>query len=363
MSTVKADTPMMKQFNALKGEYPDCILFFRAGDFYEMFGEDAVRASEALNIALTTRHRGSDNAVPMCGVPYHAYEQYMDRLNAAGRKVAIAEQTEDPATAKGLVRREVVRVVTPGTTLAPALAEGDRNTYLAAVEPRLEAKAWGVALVDLSTGQLELAEFPRQASGRLHEFLVLERPRELLVPGGGSERAEAAVQVFRAELERRFAAVSDEALHIEEAPAAWFEPGRARRRLNEQYGTANLAGFGVEAMDAAVRAAGALLAYLDQTQKCDLAHIAPPRPRLTEQVMWLDASTLFHLEIFENRAANHWATPLDVSGRDPVLVGRIRKDSSHPRGLVLWVVSDNLRKGAATNAVQIAESLVTRGWL
>jgi DNA mismatch repair ATPase MutS len=123
---------MMRQFNALKEAYPDCILLFRSGDFYEMFGEDARRGSEALQIALTTRNKGSENEIPMCGVPYHAYEQYLNRLTAQGFKVAIAEQMEDPATAKGLVRREVVRVVTPGTTVSGALLEGDQHRYIVA---------------------------------------------------------------------------------------------------------------------------------------------------------------------------------------------------------------------------------------
>ena len=182
MSLVNSDTPMMKQFNALKAAHPDCILFFRAGDFYEMFGEDAVKASEALNIALTTRNKSSDNPVPMAGVPYHACEQYLNRLTAAGFKVAIAEQMEDPAQAKGVVRREVVRVVTPGTVTSDASLESDRPSLLMAVEPRGRGGQVGLALADLTTGQFEVIEFPEAQRDRLYELIVVD-PVKVHIPG------------------------------------------------------------------------------------------------------------------------------------------------------------------------------------
>jgi DNA mismatch repair protein MutS len=302
MSLVDSDTPMMKQFNALKGAHPDCILFFRAGDFYEMFGEDAIKASEALGIALTTRNKSSANPVPMAGVPYHACEQYLNRLTAAGFKVAIAEQMEDPAQAKGVVRREVVRVVTPGTVTADASLEGDRPSLLMAIEPRGRADSIGLALVDLTTGQFEVLEFPGAQRERLYEFVAVERPREILLPEPRGEVDAAVLDALRTELERRLRTEQDAGVHLEPVPSAWFEPARARRRLTAQFETVNLAGFGVEHMDPALRAAGALLAYLADTQKSELAHLAPPRPRLAERVMWLDATTLEHLEIFDNRS-------------------------------------------------------------
>lgn len=321
MSTVKSDTPMMKQFNALKREHPDCILFFRAGDFYEMFGEDAEKASAALNIALTTRNKNSENAVPMAGVPYHAFDTYLNRLTAAGFKVAIAEQMEDPAQAKGVVRREVVRVVTPGTTTSDPLLEQDRNHYLMALEYRGETKPFGLALIDLSTGRLEVAQFDKAAETHLMAFLVLEQPAEILLPEASGEQGLAEFLRIKALLEKRFHALDGRDVHLEVAPAPWFAPKKAEKALCEQYQTTSLAGFGLEGWPEAVGATGALLAYLRQTQKTTLAHLTPPRPRLTEAVMWLDEATVDHLEIFDNRSPggkkhtlfaviNHTRTPM-----------------------------------------------------
>ncbi len=301
-SLVDADTPMMRQFNSLKEAYPDCILFFRAGDFYEMFGEDARRASEALQLALTTRNKGSDNEVPMCGVPYHAYEQYLNRLTAQGFKVAIAEQTEDPATAKGLVRREIVRVVTPGTTVSGALLEGDQHRYIAAIEPRGAGAPIGLALADLSTGLFEALEFGPGERERLWDFLKLEQPREILLPKGRSPKEQEAVEAFRAELARRLKDQPGGDPRTESAPSSWFDQVQATRTLAEHFRVASLAGFGVERLHAAVAAAGALLAFLKDTQKSELGHITQLRERSLGERMRLDEATVGHLELFENRA-------------------------------------------------------------
>jgi DNA mismatch repair protein MutS len=304
----EAGTPMMRQFNALKEAYPDCILLFRSGDFYEMFGEDARRASEALQIALTTRNKGTENEVPMCGVPYHAYEQYLNRLTAQGFKVAIAEQMEDPATAKGLVRREVVRVVTPGTTVSGALLEGDQHRYIVAIEPRHGGEPTGLALADLSTGLFEVVEFAAAERERLWDFLLLEQPREVLVPKGRSPKEQEAAAAFLAELARRFKGSPGGEPRVESAPSAWFDPAQAARLLTQHFQVASLAGFGVEEMPAAVAAAGALLAFLRDTQKSGLHHITQLRARNLGQRMRLDDATTQHLELFENRmhgAARH----------------------------------------------------------
>src|SRR5579863_7439638 len=273
----EAGTPMMRQFNALKEAYPDCILFFRSGDFYEMFGEDARRGSEALQIALTTRNKGSENEVPMCGVPYHAYEQYLNRLTAQGFKVAIAEQMEDPSTAKGLVRREVVRVVTPGTTVSGALLEGDQHRYIAAIEPRHTGEPIGVALADLSTGLFEVIQFGAGERERLWDFLLLEQPREILLPQGRSPKDKQDLDALREELSRRFKGQAGGDPHVESAANAWFDFAQATRLLTQHFQVASLAGFGVDGLPAAVAAAGALLAYLRDTQKSDLSHITQVR--------------------------------------------------------------------------------------
>jgi DNA mismatch repair protein MutS len=321
MGLVKANTPMMKQFNAIKAAHPDCIIFFRAGDFYEMFGDDAVHASEILNIALTTRNKDSANAVAMCGIPYHAYEQYLTRLTAVGLKVAICEQMEDAAQAKGVVRREVVRVVTPGTTLSAQLIDDDRNHYLAAIEPRPASKSVGVALVDISTGQFEVLEFGSGHGGSLWTFLLLERPREVLLPEPRNDKERERIDAFRAELAERLRVVEDGACVVEEVPSSWFDQAAAARQLREHFNVANLSGFGVEHLQSALRAAGALLAYLARTQKCEMAHITGIRGRGGEDAMWLDEDTVGHLELFENpspggkrhtlfHVLNHTATPM-----------------------------------------------------
>ena len=299
---VDSDTPMMRQFNALKEAYPDCILFFRAGDFYEMFGEDAKRAAEALQIALTTRHKGSDNEVPMCGIPYHAYEQYLNRLTAQGFKVAIAEQMEDPAMAKGLVRREVVRVVTPGTTVSGALLEGDQHRYIAAIEPRDAGRRIGLALADLSTGLFEIAEFGAGERERLWDFLKLEQPREILLPKGRTPKEQQALDAFEGELARVLKDQPGGDPRTEAAPSSWFDEKQATRVLTEHFQVASLAGFGVAGCSAGVAAAGALLAFLKDTQKSALSHFTQLRERALGQHMRLDDATVGHLELFENRA-------------------------------------------------------------
>jgi DNA mismatch repair protein MutS len=302
MSLVKSDTPMMRQYNALKEAYPDCILFFRAGDFYELFGDDAVKAAEIMQVALTTRNKASENAVPMCGVPYHSYEPYLNRLTAAGLKVAVAEQMEDPATAKGLVKREVVRVVTPGTTLAGSLIDSDRNHYLVALEPRLSGKPAGLARVDLSTGEFELAEFDGDTAQPLEEFLARLQPRELLLPQARNPREEERVEALATRLLERLRLNAEVPPALERVPSAWFEAGAAERRLLAHFRVANLEGFGVTHLPVALRAAGALLAYLSDTQKCDLAHLTQLRALRLDRSMWLDESTLANLEVFEGAA-------------------------------------------------------------
>ncbi|MDH4225371.1 MAG: DNA mismatch repair protein MutS [Deltaproteobacteria bacterium] len=304
MSLVDSKTPMMVQFNALKQEHPDCVLFFRSGDFYEMFGKDAEVASEILEIALTTRNKTTENAVSMCGVPHHAYEQYLNKLTAAGIKVAIAEQMEEATPGKGLVRREVVRVVTPGTTVASQLLQSDSNLYIAALEHRLKNSPFGLALADLSTGEFELLEFPKEDLARLEGFLQRVRPRELLMPEPRQqtdlEAATGEAEAFAARLTGTLKTESGTGPHLEILPRSWWESSTANTRLTRHFQVAGLDGFGVGHLMTAQRAAGALLAYLEQTQKCDLNHLSQLRPRRLDNVMWLDEATLRNLEVFDN---------------------------------------------------------------
>ena len=179
-------TPMMKQYLAIKREHPDAILFFRMGDFYEMFMDDAVLAADILKIALTTRDKGKKNSVPMCGIPYHAAQTYLTRLVQSGHKVAICDQVEDPSKAKGLVKREVTRIVTPGTVVEDTLLDAEEPSYLAAVHG--SGNDYGLSLVEVSTGEFLVAGFEgKQGRSGLLSTLAQYSPREILIPEGWDE--------------------------------------------------------------------------------------------------------------------------------------------------------------------------------
>ena len=163
-------TPAMKQYQNIKGDYPDSILFFRIGDFYEMFFDDAITASKALNITLTSRDKNKENPVPMCGVPHHAGDIYIGRLIRKGFKVAVCEQMEDPKTVKGVVKREVIRVITPGTVLNPHLLGEKENNFFISLYPDIDltgsqCKGYGIAVIDISTGDFRVAEFKNEGQG------------------------------------------------------------------------------------------------------------------------------------------------------------------------------------------------------
>jgi len=280
-------TPMMRQYLAIKREHPDAILFYRMGDFYEMFLDDAVTASKVLKIALTSRDRGKDDPVPMCGVPFHAAEGYLGRLVAAGHKVAICEQAEDPATAKGLVRREVVRVITPGTVVEPGLLEAREPAYLAAVVVGKDGV--GVALVDSSTGDFRAGQFAPQggaggAEGELARVLGRFAPRELLLPEGAPlppAPPGGAWRVSRLE--------------------GWrFAPDVGREALTALLGVSTLAGFGLEGKPLAVGAAGAAAAYLREVHRRGLPHLRSIRILVPGDSLVLDPTALRNLEILRS---------------------------------------------------------------
>src|SRR3989304_3914852 len=174
-------TPLLRQYQEIKNNHRDAILFFRMGDFYEMFFDDAVTASKILEIALTTRDKRNDNPIPMCGIPYHAVDSYLPKLIRSGHKVAICEQVEDPATAKGIVRREVVRIVSPGTILDGNLLESRENNYIASVSLGTELNSVperaGLAFVDISTGDFYVAE-----TENISDEIARIAPKELIVP-------------------------------------------------------------------------------------------------------------------------------------------------------------------------------------
>ncbi|MCB0221052.1 MAG: DNA mismatch repair protein MutS [Chrysiogenetes bacterium] len=278
-------TPAMQQYMDAKQAYPDALVFFRMGDFYELFFEDATIAAPVLEIALTTRdkNKGADS-IPMCGVPHHAATGHIRRLTERGYKVAICEQVEDPAQAKGLVKREVTRLVTPGMPLDEG-ASGQRNHYVLALAPG--KKAWGVAAVDAATGSFPAAEVPES---QLIAELSRLSPAELVI-AEGTEMPQALEDYLRA-----WPRTLTERQQIE------FKPERAERLLEEQFELGSLGSFGFEPGSPALAAAGAVVAYLREANKTGVAHVRELHPFHPGQGLVIDESSRENLEIFRSQS-------------------------------------------------------------
>ena len=280
-SRPKKITPMLRQYLAIKDEHRDAILFYRMGDFYEMFLKDAEIASRVLGITLTSRsNKNAEEKIPMCGVPFHAASGYLARLVKAGHKVAICEQTEDPAEARGLVRREVVRVISPGVVTEDELLDEKNNCYLAAVSR--SGEDWGLAILDLSTGEFLLSQ--RASAAEIEDELLRLAPSELLL-ADDMERGP-------------FSGLIDLSnCHLTLRDPADFNKKRSRETLLSHFNTTSLAGFGCEDMDAATSAAGALVAYVQETQKSDLGHIDRLRILFYGKNLQIDESSRRNLEL------------------------------------------------------------------
>lgn len=299
-------SPLMAQYLTIKAAYPDCLLFYRMGDFYELFFEDAAQAARALDIALTKRGEHDGQPIPMCGVPVHAAEAYLSRLIRQGFKVAVCEQVEDPAEAKkrgskSVVKRDVVRVVTPGTITEDSLLDARRNNYLAALAQSGGADgALALAWLDLSTGEFGLTETTAagQNGGHLAADLARISPRELVLPEGLLARPE-----LRAILEQSEAALSP-------LPAARFDSQAGERRLKSALGVAALDAYG-EFSRAEFCAAGALLDYVDLTQCGRLPRLDPPVKQPPLSVMAIDPATRRNLELVETTAGSRDGALLD----------------------------------------------------
>lgn len=280
---------MKIQYNEIKSQYSDCLLFFRLGDFYEMFDEDAVVASKELDIALTTRDRNVENPddrTPMCGVPYHSCEAYIARLISKGYKVAICEQTEDPAQAKGIVNRDVVRVITPGTVTESSMLDEGRSNYVCAVF--IEGGAGAAAFCDVSTGEFCVSGFPEDAENHVRNELSRFLPREaVLCENAFSDKA------LRFFLSERLQCIAEDG-----GKRFDYETGAAL--VLEKFKAENLSALGLENEIAAVRAAGALLSYIEETQKFDLSHINTLDIFSGGRFMELDLTTRRNLELTEN---------------------------------------------------------------
>jgi DNA mismatch repair protein MutS len=280
-------TPLMKQYREIKRQHLDAILLFRMGDFYEMFDQDAVTASKVLEITLTQRNKSKGNETPLCGFPYHAADGYIAKLIRRGFKVAVCEQVEDPKLAKGLVKREVIRVVTPGTVLDANLLDARDNNYLAALYPSKDG--YGAAFLDISTGDFFAAEVNgRNNLAELDTVLSRFTPREIVLPKG-----HEAPEEFRSLLRQYTQAIN--------TYEDWtFDRETARKTLLDHFRTAALDGFGCGSMTMGISAAGAAVRYIEETQKTALANIRRIRPFLVRSSMVLDPACQRNLELVRN---------------------------------------------------------------
>lgn len=277
-------TPMMKQYLETKKAYPDCILFYRLGDFYEMFFEDALTASRELEITLTGKNCGLEERAPMCGIPYHAVEGYLNKLVSKGYKVAICEQMEDPKLAKGLVKRDVTRIVTPGTNLNVQGIEEGRNNFIMSIA-YFQGKT-GISIADVTTGDYYLTE--AEDSRKLLDEINKYGPSEIicndafLVSGIDIEDLKGRLHIAVYPLEPHF-----------------FDEDRCRKSLLKHFHVTTLQGMGIEEFPAGLIAAGSMMLYLTDTQKTSLAHFTHLYPYITSRYMFLDSSTRRNLELTE----------------------------------------------------------------
>ena len=325
-------TPMLRQYMGIKGEYPGAILFFRMGDFYEMFFDDARTASRALGITLTSRGTYMGEKVPMCGIPYHASRSYIARLVEGGWKVAICEQVEDPGLNKGIVKREVIRLVTPGSIVDERDLDDKSNLYMAAISggPAGGDERYGLAYVDLSTGEFRVTEI--RSFDELFDELGRIDPAELLIPENGylSERKE--LSRYRLEMMGKDS----------------FDPQRAESLLKEQLAVRSLAGFGCEDMPQGINAAGALVHYLRDSQKGTPEHIKEIMCYRTGDFMFLDESTCSHLELLKTiRRQSVKGSLFDILDKTTTSMGSrlLKKWISYP-----LVSLDNIRERLAAVA-------------
>ena len=301
-------TPAMRQYLEVKRQHRDAIVCFRMGDFYELFYEDALVASRVLELTLTSRAKdASGAAIPMCGVPFHALDVYLSRLVRKGYRVAICDQVEDARKAKGLVRREVTRVVSPGTFTDSGYLDAREPAFLAAVSSPAGNGTWGLAFLDISTGQFAAAEFAgADAWSSLAAELSLLRPKELLAADGASIDG-----LLPGELTCRVTRID-----------GWtLDPARARDVLCGQLGTTSLAGYGLEQATAAVSAAGGVLTYLKDTQRTELGHVRDISLHVAADALLIDPVTLRHLNVIEGVEGGRAGSLLDDVDRTVTAMG------------------------------------------
>ena len=277
-------TPMMKQYMATKEQYKDCILFYRLGDFYEMFFEDAITASRELEITLTGKNCGQEERAPMCGVPHHAVDGYLTKLVAKGYKVAICEQVEDPKLAKGIVKREVLRIVTPGTNLNTQALDETRNNYLMCIV--YMADKYGVSISDITTGDYFVTEL--DSARKLMDEITKFSPKEIIC-----NHSFYVSGMDIDDLKNRLG------ITVYSLESWYFDDDLCKRSLMDHFKLNSLKGLGLADYDCGIIAAGAILQYLTETQKTSLANLTTLTPYVTGKYMIIDSSTRRNLELCE----------------------------------------------------------------
>ncbi len=334
-------TPAMKQFFETKAQYPDCLILFRMGDFYETFYEDAAKASEVLGITLTKRGREKDGKpIPLAGIPYHALEQYLAKLIKANLKVAICEQLEDPAKAKGIVERGVVRIVTPGTIVEQTLLNEKHNNYIMAITEDILTEKAGIAVADLSTSEFFCLEIPLN---QIYNEIVRYNPAELLI-----DEMQKKKSLFS------FLEVcKKKGIFINEIQEFFFSYNNAYATLIRHLKVHSLDSFGIEEKREAIKAAGALLFHLKETQKSNVHSIQKISYISSEKYMLIDETTLSNLEILKNlheRSAKH--TLLSSIDKTQTPMGS--------RMLKKWIMQPLMEKEAIENRLDAVEEFAKR---
>jgi DNA mismatch repair protein MutS len=297
-------TPMMQQYLRIKADHPNTLLFYRMGDFYELFFDDAKKAAKILDITLTARGQSAGKPIPMAGIPYHAADNYLSRLIKRGESVAICEQTSKPGEGKGPVNREVMRIVTPGTVTEEALLDERKDNLLVCIHSHNET--YGLAALNITSGRFNVSEIKHKAQ----LYAELERLQ--------------AVEVLLAEdnpLFDEFSSTLNNDISLRQQPPWWFDFDSSNRLLNDQFGTKDLSGFGCEDLNTAVMAAGCLLQYTQHTQRAALPHITGLHVEDTNNVIVLDAASRRNLEIEINLSGNTDNTLASVIDRTTTSMG------------------------------------------
>ena len=314
MTTSKPDkgsstqhTPMMAQYLKIKAEFPDMLVFYRMGDFYELFFDDAKKASQLLDLSLTARGRSAGEPIPMAGLPYHAVDNYLSKLVKLNQSVAICEQIGDPATSKGPVERKVVRIITPGTITEDSLLEDRKDNLLAAISINdKHSPAYGLAILDLTSGRFNVSELDSLEA--LQSELERHKPSELLLEENSSYKT-----TLKQQLGKQTA--------FTEQPPWWFDEQASRQLLNEQFGTQDLSGFGCNDYHSALCAAGCLLQYVQNTQRMALPHINTLKPEQHDSAVVLDTISRRNLEITQALSGNSDHTLLAVMDHTATAMG------------------------------------------